>query len=91
MCLRGIGATKLRVALVALLLAMATLVGQVPAYAAAPYVTIAGSGSTWVQGIIEQWRAAVATSDDMTVYYAGVSSTHGRRDFIQGTTDYAVS
>ena len=91
MCRSGIGAPRLRTTLLALALVLATVTATLPAHAVAPYVPIMGSGSTWAQGALDQWRAAVSSSDGMSVNYNGVGSTAGRRDFIQGTTDFAVS
>jgi phosphate ABC transporter phosphate-binding protein len=58
---------------------------------AATYVPITGTGSTWSQNALDQWRKNVAANYGMTVNYSGVGSSAGRRDFIQGTVDFAVS
>ena len=58
---------------------------------AATYIPITGTGSTWSQNALDQWRKNVAANYGMTVNYSGVGSSAGRRDFIQGTVDYAVS
>lgn len=63
--------------------------GASPAQAA--YFPITGSGSTWSQNALDQWRSNVARNYAMTVNYSGVGSTSGRRDFIQGTVDFAIS
>lgn len=63
--------------------------GAAPAQAA--YFPITGSGSTWSQNALDQWRSNVARNYAMTVNYSGVGSTSGRRDFIQGTVDFAIS
>ncbi len=58
---------------------------------AAAYYPISGSGSTWSQNALDQWRSNVARNYAMTINYNGVGSTSGRRDFIQGTVDFAIS
>ncbi|QEO09483.1 phosphate ABC transporter substrate-binding protein PstS [Protaetiibacter larvae] len=58
---------------------------------AASYVPITGTGSTWSQNALDQWRKNVAANYGMTVNYSGVGSSAGRRDFIAGTVDFAVS
>ncbi len=55
------------------------------------YVRISGTGSTWSQNALDQWRRNVANNYGITVDYSGVGSSAGRRDYIQGTVDYAVS
>lgn len=62
----------------------------IPAYAAT-YEPISGTGSTWSQNAIDQWRSNVSGNYGMTVNYSGVGSTRGRTDFILGTVDFAVS
>lgn len=59
--------------------------------AADGYVPITGTGSTWSQNALDQWRRNVAANYGMTVNYSGTGSTSGRRDFIQGTVDFAIS
>lgn len=61
------------------------------AAAAATYYPITGSGSTWSQNALDQWRSNVAKNYAMTVNFNGVGSTSGRRDFIDGTVDFAIS
>jgi phosphate transport system substrate-binding protein len=58
---------------------------------AASYVAITGSGSTWSQNALDQWRANVKTIYGMTVNYNGTGSTAGRTDFINSTVDFAIS
>jgi phosphate ABC transporter phosphate-binding protein len=65
--------------------------GAAPALAADPYVNISGTGSTWSQNALDQWRKNVAANYGMTVNYSGVGSSAGRQDFINGTVDFAVS
>ncbi|WP_395244610.1 phosphate ABC transporter substrate-binding protein PstS [Agromyces sp. MMS24-K17] len=55
------------------------------------YVPISGTGSTWSQNALDQWRKNVAANYGMTINYSGTGSSAGRRDFIQGTVDFAVS
>jgi phosphate transport system substrate-binding protein len=58
---------------------------------AATYFPITGSGSTWSQNALDQWRRNVYSNYGITVNYTGVGSSAGRRDFIAKTVDYAVS
>jgi phosphate transport system substrate-binding protein len=55
------------------------------------YDPITGTGSTWSQNALDQWRKNVASNYGMTVNYSGTGSSAGRRDYIGGTVDYAVS
>jgi phosphate transport system substrate-binding protein len=55
------------------------------------YDPITGTGSTWSQNALDQWRKNVASNYGMTVNYSGTGSSAGRRDYIAGTVDYAVS
>ena len=59
--------------------------------AAETYFPITGSGSTWSQNALDQWRRNVYSNYGITVNYTGVGSSAGRRDFIAKTVDYAVS
>ena len=58
---------------------------------AATYVPITGTGSTWSQNALDQWRKNVAANYGMTVNYSGTGSSAGRRDFLAGSTDFGVS
>jgi phosphate transport system substrate-binding protein len=58
---------------------------------AATYYPITGSGSTWSQNALDQWRRNVYSNYGITVNYTGVGSSAGRRDFIAKTVDFAVS
>ena len=58
---------------------------------AVTYVPITGTGSTWSQNALDQWRKNVQANYGMTVNYSGVGSSAGRRDYIAGTVDFAVS
>ncbi|PJJ64986.1 phosphate ABC transporter substrate-binding protein PstS [Compostimonas suwonensis] len=64
--------------------------GATPAQAET-YAPITGSGSTWSQNALDQWRKNVTANYQMTVNYNGTGSSAGRRDFIQGTVDFGVS
>ncbi|MDQ1076135.1 MULTISPECIES: phosphate ABC transporter substrate-binding protein PstS [Microbacterium] len=76
----------------AAILAVVTLVALVPVPAQADgYVRISGSGSTWSQNALDQWRKNVANNYGMTVNYSGTGSSAGRNDFINQTVDFAVS
>lgn len=81
------GRTRLIAALGVLLISLGV---AVPAHAAS-YEVITGTGSTWSQNALDQWRRNVASNYGMTVNYSGVGSSAGRRDFIQGSVDFAVS
>lgn len=70
--------------------ALLSLTIAVPSNAAG-YETITGTGSTWSKNALDQWRTNVAANYGMTVNYNGQGSTQGRRDFITGGIDYAVS
>jgi phosphate ABC transporter phosphate-binding protein len=72
----------------AALLIVATV--AVPAHAET-YEPITGSGSTWSQNALDQWRTNVEQNYGMTVDYNGVGSTQGRREYINGELDFAVS
>ncbi|WP_422772792.1 phosphate ABC transporter substrate-binding protein PstS [Plantactinospora sp. WMMC1484] len=76
--------------LVTLALVAAWVVLGTPAEAAPRLVSITGSGSTWSQNALDQWRADVR-QNDITVHYSGVGSTAGRNAFAQGTVDFGVS
>lgn len=86
---------RIRSALIAALAVMAVVlppavVATTPAEAAS-WTPISGSGSTWGQSALDLWRRDVASSMGMTVNYAGTGASAGRRDFIAGTVDFAVS
>ncbi|RFA12875.1 phosphate ABC transporter substrate-binding protein PstS [Subtercola boreus] len=55
------------------------------------YLPITGSGSTWSQNALDQWRKNVAANYGMTVNYSGNGSSAGRQDFISQSVDFAVS
>lgn len=76
--------------LLATFVAFVSLTGGTSAYATS-YAPISGTGSTWSQNALDQWRKNVAANYGMTVNYSGVGSSAGRRDYIAGTVDYAVS
>ena len=61
-----------------------------PAHAAG-FEVLSGSGSTWSQNALDQWKKNVAANYSMTVNYRDEGSSVGRRDFIEGTVDFAVS
>lgn len=79
----------------AALISVIILIGAVPLASApagaASYFPITGTGSTWSQNALDQWRSNVAKNYAMTVNYTGAGSTSGRRDFIEGTVDFAIS
>ena len=79
-----------RIALASAVVAAISLASAVPAQAES-YVAISGSGSTWSQNALDQWRRNVANNYGMTVNFSGTGSSAGRSDFIKGTVDFAVS
>jgi phosphate transport system substrate-binding protein len=78
-----------RVLLTAILACLALLPG-ITAANATVYTTIEGTGSTWSQNIVAQWIADV-NANGMKVVYTGGGSSKGRKDFAQGTVDFAIS
>ncbi len=54
------------------------------------YQLIEGTGSTWSQNAINQWVADVS-SVGIEVAYGGGGSSKGRRDFGEGTVDFAIT
>jgi len=70
-------------------------VGPVALAQAESYYPITGSGSTWSQNALDQWRSNVARNYGMTVNYNGTGSSAGRKEFgingQQGTVDFAIS
>ncbi|TPW73638.1 phosphate ABC transporter substrate-binding protein PstS [Schumannella sp. 10F1B-5-1] len=91
--IRTTGRRLIAAAITTTALAALAVVGAGPASpaSAASYVAISGSGSTWSQNALDQWRRNVATNYGMQVNYSGTGSSAGRTDFINGTVDYAVS
>ncbi len=65
----------------------ATLGAATPAFAAD---AIDGSGSTWSQIAVDQWRADVARTG-LIVNFQGIGSSAGRQAYIQNQADFAVS
>jgi phosphate transport system substrate-binding protein len=59
--------------------------------AAAAFVPISGSGSTWSFNALEQWRKNVAGLYGMTINFSPNGSTNGRNDYRNGQVDFAVS
>jgi phosphate ABC transporter phosphate-binding protein len=76
---------------VALLVATGFVSSGSPAAHADSWAPISGTGSTWSQNALDQWRRNVGENYGMTVNYSGVGSSAGRRDFINGTVDFAIS
>jgi phosphate transport system substrate-binding protein len=77
-------ATAVGLCLVAAALAVA------PAASAESYVPVSGAGSTWSQNAVDQWRRDVQQYG-MRINYAGNGSSQGRRQFLDGTVDFAAS
>ncbi|MEU9344481.1 phosphate ABC transporter substrate-binding protein PstS [Streptomyces sp. NPDC048278] len=74
---------------------LAALIGILGTIAGTPavadsYTPIAGAGSTWAENAVDQWRRDV-NKNGMRISYAGTGSSDGRRQFLSGTVDFAVS
>jgi phosphate ABC transporter phosphate-binding protein len=69
---------------------LASVVGPAGPAAAANYVPITGSGSTWSYNAFHAWTNNVAQYG-MHIDYARVGSTTGRSNFREGTVDFAAS
>ncbi|MFF4363143.1 phosphate ABC transporter substrate-binding protein PstS [Streptomyces sp. NPDC001604] len=78
-----------RLGILAVLLGTLTGLPVTPA-AADSYTPIAGAGSTWAENAVDEWRRAV-NQYGMRISYAGTGSSDGRRQFLSGTVDFAVS
>jgi phosphate ABC transporter phosphate-binding protein len=76
-----------RIATVALAI---LILGAAPARTALAGSSINGSGSTWSQIAVDQWRADVSRFG-LSVNYSGTGSSQGRAFFIANQTDFAVS
>lgn len=87
---RGRGIRRLMTP-VAAVVAMLLAVGFASPAGAASYEVITGLGSTWSKNAIDQWKTNVAANYGMTVNYNGEGSTAGRRAYIEGNVDFAVS
>jgi phosphate ABC transporter phosphate-binding protein len=77
----------------ALLAMIAALLGgplTAPAAADTAYTRISGAGSTWAENAVAAWARAV-NQYGMRIDYAGNGSSDGRRQFLSGTVDFAVS
>ncbi|MER7938235.1 MULTISPECIES: phosphate ABC transporter substrate-binding protein PstS [unclassified Streptomyces] len=67
-----------------------TVIGLTQSASADSYTPIAGAGSTWAENAVDEWRRAV-NQYGMRISYAGTGSSDGRRQFLSGTVDFAVS
>ncbi|MEU1159505.1 phosphate ABC transporter substrate-binding protein PstS [Streptomyces sp. NPDC005921] len=67
-----------------------TVLGIAQSASADTYTPIAGAGSTWAENAVDEWRRAV-NQYGMRISYAGTGSSDGRRQFLSGTVDFAVS
>jgi phosphate ABC transporter phosphate-binding protein len=54
------------------------------------YVPVSGAGSTWSENALSQWIRDVQQYG-MRINYAGTGSSDGRRQFLNGTVDFAAS
>jgi phosphate transport system substrate-binding protein len=86
---------RLRISAAGLLAGLAVVlttmgIGGAPPAAADSYVPVSGAGSTWSQNAVSQWIVDVRQYG-MRVDYAGTGSSDGRRQFLNGTVDFAAS
>jgi phosphate transport system substrate-binding protein len=79
-----------RLGVLAALLTTLALTGVPQSASADSYTPIAGAGSTWAENAVDEWRRAV-NQYGMRISYAGTGSSDGRRQFLSGTVDFAVS
>jgi len=79
-----------RLGILAALLTTLTVTGVPQSASADSYTPIAGAGSTWAENAVDEWRRAV-NQYGMRISYAGTGSSDGRRQFLSGTVDFAVS
>ena len=68
-----------------------SVIGSAPDARADPLPPITGSGSTESHEAFNYWRSDLASSTGNVVNYSGVGDAAGRRDFISGTVDFAVT
>jgi phosphate transport system substrate-binding protein len=73
-----------------ILAALTTILATATPASADSYTPIAGAGSTWAENAVDEWRRAV-NQYGMRISYAGTGSSDGRRQFLSGTVDFAVS
>ena len=78
-----------RLGILAALMGILGTIAGTPAVADS-YTPIAGAGSTWAENAVDEWRRAV-NQYGMRISYAGTGSSDGRRQFLSGTVDFAVS
>ena len=79
-----------RAAVIFIACAMFAVLAVTPSASADSYVPVSGAGSTWSQNAIDQWRRDVQQYG-MRINYAGNGSSQGRRQFLDGTVDFAAS
>src|ERR1700712_1261736 len=78
------------VAVVGAMFVVLAPLGVPVASADGPYQLIEGTGSTWSQNALNQWIADVS-ANGIQVAYGGGGASKGRRDFGEGTVDFAVT
>ncbi|MBZ5734388.1 substrate-binding domain-containing protein [Nocardioides sp. TRM66260-LWL] len=76
--------------LAAIALALGCVASMPAASNAVAYAQIEGTGSTWSELIVQQWIADV-DANGIKVVYTGGGSSKGRKDFAQGSNDFAIS
>lgn len=82
--------SRLRRVATALAAAVAAVLLPAPANGAESYQRISGEGSSWAAGAIEAMRVNVKQFG-ITVDYNPSGSTAGRKNFLNGTVDFAAS
>jgi phosphate ABC transporter phosphate-binding protein len=82
--------TRRLIAMAVTVVCAGTFVAAAAPAQAAGYVPISGSGSTWSQNALDQWRRNV-DQFGIKVNYSGTGSSDGRNQFRNGTVDYAVT
>jgi phosphate transport system substrate-binding protein len=88
---RKFSARSLKTAGFSTIAVLGAILGFASPAQAVTYVPISGTGSTWSQNALDQWRKNVASNYGMTINYTGSGSSAGRKDFINGQVDFAVS
>jgi phosphate ABC transporter phosphate-binding protein len=82
--------TRRFIAMAVTMVCAGTFVAAAAPAQAAGFVPISGSGSTWSQNALDQWRRNV-DQFGIKVNYSGTGSSDGRNQFRNGTVDYAVT
>jgi len=81
---------RARVVSIAALCLVIVALAIAPSASADSYVPVSGAGSTWSFPALDNWRRDVQQYG-MRIDYAPVGSSQGRRQFLDGTVDFAAS